>query len=148
MVAQLPQDFVGLEGREDGLDEHRRADRAARDSEAVLGEGEHVVPEARLEMALVLGEVEVWSRPLRDERGRVVEERQPEVEQGRRDWRAVYAQVLLHEMPSARPHYERRGAGVEGVAFPLGTRERDRPRHRVAEVLLAAHVALPRGRVR
>src|SRR2546428_572138 len=36
MVAQLPQDLVRLEGRQDGLDQHRRADRATGDPERVL----------------------------------------------------------------------------------------------------------------
>ena len=59
MLAQLVEDLVHLERREDRLDQHRRPDRAARQPERVLGEREDVVPEPRLEVALHLRQVEV-----------------------------------------------------------------------------------------
>ncbi len=59
MLAELVEDLVHLERGQDRLDEHRRLDRAARDPERVLGGAEDVVPEARLEVALELGQVEV-----------------------------------------------------------------------------------------
>jgi hypothetical protein len=37
VVAQLAEDLLHLEGRGDGLDEHRRAHRAVRDPERALG---------------------------------------------------------------------------------------------------------------
>src|ERR1700756_1756075 len=82
MVLQLVQDLVHLERREDRLDQHGRADRAARNAELILREVEHVVPEARLEMALELGQVEVRARPLGDQRLSVVEQEEPEIEEG------------------------------------------------------------------
>ena len=59
VVAELVQDLLHLERREDRLDEDGRLDRPARDPEVVLGEAEDVVPESRLEVALELREVEV-----------------------------------------------------------------------------------------
>ena len=62
VVAQLVQDLVHLERGQDRLDQHRRADRAARNAERVLRGDEDVVPQARLAMALQLGQVEVRAR--------------------------------------------------------------------------------------
>ena len=59
MLAELVEDLVHLEGGGQGLDEHRRADGAAGDAELLLRREEDVVPEARLEVALQLGQVEV-----------------------------------------------------------------------------------------
>ncbi len=55
VIAQLVQDLVHLERRGDRLDQHRRPHRAVRDAEPLLGEGEDVVPQPRLEVALGLG---------------------------------------------------------------------------------------------
>jgi hypothetical protein len=59
VLAELVEDLVHLEGGQDRLHEDRGADRAVEETERVLGEGEDVVPETRLEMALELGQVEV-----------------------------------------------------------------------------------------
>ena len=59
MLAELMQDLVHLERGEDRLDQHRRADRAAAETEPLLREGEHVVPETRLQVGLELRQVEV-----------------------------------------------------------------------------------------
>ena len=62
MLAQLVEDLVHLERGEERLDEHGGLDRAVRQAERVLREGEDVVPEPRLEVALQLGQVEVRAR--------------------------------------------------------------------------------------
>ncbi len=67
VVAQFVEDLLHLERRRDRLDEHRRADRAVRDAERVLGEGEDVVPQPRLEVVLELRQVEVRPGAARDE---------------------------------------------------------------------------------
>src|SRR2546425_2705951 len=97
VVLQLVEDLVHLERSEDRLDQDRCADRAAGDAKLVLREVEDVVPEARLQVALELGQVEVGSPPraLRDERRGVVKEEQSEIEQGRGDWASVHGHVLL-----------------------------------------------------
>ncbi len=81
VVAQLPEDLVHLERRRDGLDEHGRADRPAPDAAPLLGVHEHVVPQARLEVALELRAVEVRAGALLEQRLRVVEEEHAEVDQ-------------------------------------------------------------------
>src|SRR5213593_2919198 len=53
--------------------------------------------------------------------------------------------MLLDQVPPAGPHDERRGLGLERVALPLGTGVRDGAGDRVAHVLLASQVVLPRG---
>ena len=62
VLAELVEDLVHLERREDRLDEDGRLDRPARDPDPVLREAEDVVPEPRLEVALELREVEVRAR--------------------------------------------------------------------------------------
>jgi hypothetical protein len=54
MVPQLVKDLLHLERGQDRLDQHRRLDRAALDSHAVLGEVEDLVPQACLAMTLEL----------------------------------------------------------------------------------------------
>src|SRR4029077_6976313 len=78
VVLQLVENLVHLERGEDRLDQDGSADRAARNAELVLREVEDVVPEAGLEVALELGQVEVGPRALRDERRGVVKEKEPE----------------------------------------------------------------------
>ena len=58
VIAQLVQDRVHLERRQDRLDQDGRAERAARDAERVLREAEHVVPQRGLVGALELRQVE------------------------------------------------------------------------------------------
>ena len=62
VLAQLVEDLVHLEGGGHGLDQHGGADGAARDAEVLLRAHEDVVPEARFEVALQLGQVEVGAR--------------------------------------------------------------------------------------
>ncbi len=81
VLAQLVEDLLHLEGGEDGLDQDGRLDRALRDAELVLCQHEGVVPEPRLEVALELRQVEVGPRPALELLPRVVEDREPEVEE-------------------------------------------------------------------
>src|SRR5207253_1146193 len=55
-VAQLVQDLLHLEGREDRLDEDGAANRAGPEAELLLCDRERVGPEASLEVRLELGE--------------------------------------------------------------------------------------------
>src|SRR5260370_8734585 len=66
MIAQLPKDFVHLEGGQDGLDQHRGAHAAARYSAGILGVLEDVVPEASFQSAFHLRQTETAARALRD----------------------------------------------------------------------------------
>src|SRR5690242_9482263 len=69
VIPQLPQDLIGLEGGENGLDQDRGTDGSAGNPHLVLREVEDLVPEPRLEMTLELREIVVRSRAARDERG-------------------------------------------------------------------------------
>src|SRR5690349_9514881 len=80
VIPQLPQDLVGLERGENGLDQDRGPDGSAGNPHLVLREVEDLVPEPRLEVTLELWEVVVRPRAARDERGSGVIEREAEIE--------------------------------------------------------------------
>ena len=147
MLAQLVQNLVHLERGEDRFDEDGRLDRPSRDPDPVLREAEDVVPEASLEMALELGEVEVRPRPALEQPLGVAMEVHPEVEEPGGDVLAVDLDVTLLQMPTARPDEENGDLVVQLVPL-LALLKRDRPLDRVREVLLTADDVLPRGRVR
>jgi hypothetical protein len=108
VVAQLVEDLVHLERRGQRLDQHRRLDGAARKVHARLGLVEHVVPQARFQVALDLRKIEVRAAALRDELLGVVEEEKAEVEERGRDRVAIDQHVLFEKMPAARAHDEGR----------------------------------------
>ena len=83
VLAQLVEDLVHLEGGEDRLDEDGGADGAPREPRSLLDHQEDVVPEARLEVALELGQVEVRPRALGQQGRGVVEHVEREVEDAR-----------------------------------------------------------------
>ena len=147
VVAQLVEDLLHLERREDRLDEHRRADAALRDAELVLGHHDDVVPEARLEVALHLGQVEVRTRALVEQLLRVVEHVEREVEDAGRDRVAVDQDVLLEQVPAARAHEQGRQVLAERVVL-AAARQRDGAVDRVAQVDLTLDRVLPGRRVR
>ncbi len=147
MVAQLVEDLVHLERREHGLDQDRGLDGPARQVELVLGEVEDAVPEARFEVVLELGDVEVRAGSALEQPRAVVEDVEAEVEERAGDRLAVDEHVLLGQVPAARPHDE--DCGVVGELVALAVRlELDRPLDRVDQVDLALDDVLPRGRVR
>src|SRR2546423_134028 len=84
MVAKLVENLLHLEGRVDRLDQRRRANASARYAEGVLSKTEDVVPQARLEMAFHLRQVEIRARAPVERFARIVEEVQAEVEEARR----------------------------------------------------------------
>src|SRR5215471_6929686 len=61
MVAQFVKNFVHLKRGWNGFDEHGGANAAARNSQRVLCEIERVVPNPRLEMALHLRKIKIWT---------------------------------------------------------------------------------------
>ncbi len=149
VVAQLPEDLVHLEGAHDRLDEDRGADRPVREAEVLLRLHEDVVPEARLEVVLELREVVAGPRPLGEEPLSAVKEVEAEVEEAPRAGLAVDEEVLLEEVPAARPHDEDRGLLVQPVLLAgLGGAVVDRPVDGVAEVPLPFDAVRPRRRVR
>src|SRR6266704_4528255 len=99
-------------------------------------------------MTLELGQVEVRTCPLRNQLLGIVKEEESEIEEGAGDGMPVHRDVLFVEVPAARPHHQRRRAQREGVALPLGARERDRAGQGVSQVDLPLEVVAPGGSVR
>ena len=118
--AELVEDLVHLESRQDDFDEDRRLHRAALETELVLGEREDVVPEARLEAVLELRQVEVRTGVAPEELGGVVEHVQAEVEEPARDRFAADADVPLVEVPAARADEKRRRLFLQAVRLAFG----------------------------
>ena len=69
VLAQLPQHLLHLEGGGQGLDQDRGAEGATVEAERLLGEGEDLVPESRLQMVLELRQVEVGAAAVRRRAG-------------------------------------------------------------------------------
>ena len=81
MLAQLVQDLVHLERRQDGLDQDRGPDRPHRRAQLLLGKAEDLVPEPGLEVALQLRQVEGRGESATAAPLQVVEDVEPEVEE-------------------------------------------------------------------
>ncbi len=148
MLPQLVEDLLHLERGRDRLDQHRGPDRPARDAQEVLGQVERVVPEPRLEVALVLGQVEVGALARVELALRARRHVQREVGQGARGPHAVDQDVLLVQVPAARADHDRGQfpGGPQRVVLALGGAEVDRPVQRVHQVELAGdHVVPQRG---
>lgn len=149
VVAQLVDDLVHLEGGEDGLDEHSAADGAARQADVVLRQVEGVVPQARLEVRLHLGQVKVGAEAALDGLVGVVEKVEAKVKEGAAHGLAVDRDVLLLEVPAARPHDERGQRAVGPQLVLLGALlEVDLAADGVVQVDLAVDHVFPRGGAR
>lgn len=144
VVAQLVEDLVHLEGRQDRLDQHRAADRAPRHPHVVLRQVERVVPQPRLQVRLHLGQVEVRPEAVAHRLLRIVEEVQPEVEQRPRDGLPIHRHVALLEVPAPGPHDQRRQRPVGPQLVLLGPLlEVYLPSHRVVQVHLPVNHIIP-----
>ena len=149
VLAQLVEDLVHLEGGGQRLDEHGGLDRAPGNAQGFLRAHEHVVPQARLEVALHLRKVEVRAGAAREELPRVVEEVEPEVEERGGNGSAVEPDVLLGQVPAPRPHHQRRHLRPQRIDLArAGLDVADAPPHGVAQVALPLDDVLPGGRVR
>ena len=95
MFAQLVEDFVHLEGGENGFNQNGGADGAARYAEFVLRKAKNIVPQTRFQMALYFWQVEIRPGSFTDELLRVVEEVEPEIEQRGGDRLAVHSEMSL-----------------------------------------------------
>src|SRR3990167_9749865 len=146
MLPELEQYFVHLEGGEHGFDERGGLDRAAGNAELVLRGDEDLVPQPRLEVRLHLRQVEIRPGAARDELPRVVKEVEREIEDRTRGRPAVDEQVLLVEVPAARPHHQHRDLVVELVSLAV-LLECDRAARRVAQVRLPLEYVGPRRAV-
>src|SRR5207245_4961331 len=80
-----------------------------------LGVQEDVGPQPGFEVTLQLWQIEVGSRTLGEEAAGVVEEEEAEIEQRGRHGPSVHFEVLLDEVPAARPHHEGRRPFAERI---------------------------------
>ena len=149
MIAQFVKDLVHLEDRHDGLDQDGGLDGADGQAEFVLGVDENLVPQARFQMVLHLGQVVVGAGAALDQRPGVVEEVQAEVEQAANHRLAVDPDEIVRQVPAAGADDQdgRRVAQLVMLAR-VGVVECDVAPGRVAHVDVAAHVVVPGGRVR
>ena len=120
VLAKFPEDLVHFEGGEDGFDEHRRADGAARNPELLLRQKENVIPQAGFQVALHFRQVEIRARAVGDQRLGVVEEEQAEIEERGGDGLAIHQEVFFHQVPAARADHQDGRVLAEFVALPLG----------------------------
>ena len=148
MLAQLVEDLLHLERGGQRLDEHGRLDRPVVEAELALGEGEDLGPQARLEVGLHLGQVEVRPRALLQQPLGVAQQVEPGVDEGARHRLAVDAHVLLDQVPAARAHEQGGDVVAQLVLAPVVARELDRALDRVGEVDLALDDVGPRRRQR
>ena len=100
MIAQLVEDFVHLECSGQRLDEHRGLDAAAVNAQHVLGGNEQVIPQPRLQVGFELGQIEIRPRATIDQRPRVVEKVQREIDDGRRRRCTIHQDVFFEQMPA------------------------------------------------
>src|SRR5687768_17150415 len=107
MLAQLVEDLFHLERRGERLDQHGGADRSSGNAERILCVAKNVVPEACLEMALELRQIEVRTRAVAHELGCVVEEEEAEIDERAVHWPRIEEQMPLREVQAARPNDER-----------------------------------------
>ena len=147
MITQLVEDLLHLEGRGERFDEYGRFCRAPIDSQSILGVVEDVVPQARLEVAFDLWQIEVGTAPSIEQTTRVVEEEEPEVKKSTRHLLPVNDQVLLLEVPPARTENQSGQVVSQPVFLALGTCELNRLVDRVYQIDVTLGHVLPCRRV-
>src|SRR5439155_2784827 len=117
VVTELVEDLLHLERGEDRLDQDGAANRPGWHPECLLGEREGLRPEARLEVALELRQVEVRTAAAIKQLRRVVVDDEAEIEEACRDRLAVDLDVPLAQMPPARTDDERCDVVVQAVGL-------------------------------
>src|SRR2546430_3791610 len=147
MLLELVENLIHLKRSKDRLDEHRRSDRPLRNTQLFLRHYENVVPQPRLEMALQLGQIEIWATAARNELLGVMEKVEREVEDAARDWCAGDFDVLLGQVPAARPHEQRGERRVQLVFLAFCRDVVDPAPDRVAQVDVALDVVVPFRRI-
>src|SRR5260370_16983139 len=74
VLAQFVEYLIHFKGCQDGLDEHGGANGAPGDAQFLLGQHKYVIPEAGFHGILALGQVEIRSTSLPQQRPPIVEE--------------------------------------------------------------------------
>src|SRR6266704_3657552 len=109
VLAQFVEYLIHFKSCQDGFDEHGGANGAPGDAQFLLGKHKYVIPEAGFQVVLQLGQVEIGSGALREQRFHIVEEVKGEVEDAARNRLAIDEDVLFRQVPSARAHQQGRG---------------------------------------
>src|SRR6185503_12273925 len=148
VILQLPEDLVHLEGGQDSLDQHGGLDRLRSQTELCLRVTEHLRPESRLQVALGLGQIEIRAAAATLELRVVVEQVETEVYERTRYRLAVDLQVLLGQVPAARPDDQRRHRRIQSVDTTVRVGELDAARNRIVKVELSADNVVPGRRHR
>ena len=105
-----------------------------------------VVPQARFQVALHLRQVEVWARAVADQvRARCERSNRPKSKSDAEIGLAVDQEMLLHQVPAARTHHQRRRRFAQFVALAFGTGVADRSVDRIAQIDLALEDVLQVG---
>ena len=146
MLAQLIQNFVHFKGRNDRLDQYGGLDAALRNTDRVLRGDKHLIPEARLEMTLELGQIEVRPKPTNQQLFGVMEHVQRKIEQAARDTLTIHGHMLFIEMPAARTHDERRNFFVQVIRLAV-LFERNRAANRIDQIDLPFDLIRPFWRI-
>jgi len=143
VLSQLIQELIHLKGRRKGLNQARGADGATRKAKLILGQVEDLIPQPRLQVALHLGKVEVWTNANGEGEPGVVEEVEAKVKEGARDWEAINQEVLLLQVPATRAHQQCGDLVVELVHLAVGSAEVDDAPVGITQVDVASDVVVP-----
>ncbi len=147
VVFERKEDFIHLEGRHDGLDQHRGLDGTRRHAQCRLGSDEDIVPQLCFQVTLHLGQVEIRAAAAFQKVFCVVKEEKAEVEEAARNRPAVHQHVFFHQVPPAGPDDEGGGPVVEAVRFARRTFKFDGPVDGIAKVDLSVNGVRPGGAV-
>ena len=149
VLAQLVQDLVHLERGPDRLDQHGRADRAARNAELRPG-----TRRTRRSTVAPRGATASWAgrstapMPRPSSSAPLWNRYSPKSNSDAGHGRAVDLDVTLDKVPATRPHDEGREVVAEAVFLALRRAKRERAPNGVLERRLAADDVRPRGRER
>ena len=112
MVPQLVENLLHLKRSQNVLNQNGGFDRALRDAEQIFGFNKHVVPEARFQIMLELGQIEINARALFEAIADVVEEIDREIKQAAGSLFPINPNMFFGEVPAARAHQQRSGLVV------------------------------------
>mmetsp|Transcript_2771 Transcript_2771/g.6725 ORF Transcript_2771/g.6725 Transcript_2771/m.6725 type:complete len:287 (+) Transcript_2771:842-1702(+) len=148
MITQLIQDFVHLKRSKNGLNQHGGTNGSMWNSQRVLRICEHVVPQACLEVALHLREVEIGPGALGPKTLVIVVKVETEIEQTARADRTIDLEMLFVQVPSARTSHQcRLRLFVQHVLLALGASEFQISGDGPVQADLSLKLVVPSGRV-
>ena len=148
MVTNLVENLFHLQRAKNRLNEDGGADRPLGNAEPFLRSHKHIVPEARLEVALQFGEIEVGAAATGQQFGSVAIHIQAKVKEAAGDRLTVDQHILLDQVPATRAHQQRRHFVIQDIALAVGIVEGDSASNGIATVDLPQEGVFPRRRQR